>query len=139
DGDEVEAAPVPPVVVGEADADEADALDGVDAHAELHAGVDAAVVGVPVADQDAVDGQQLLAPAGLEGGDVEGVEVDGGGTGQAGVAGGAVEQVAAIGTVVPEQAGWRGRAGRPVVVFPGNAAVVVEGAGHGRMDTFLGV
>src|SRR5262249_35819356 len=56
DGDKVEAPDVALVAVAAANTDEADALDVIQAHAELEAGSDSAVVGVPVADQDAVDG-----------------------------------------------------------------------------------
>src|SRR5205823_2873122 len=56
DGDEIESPDVGSVVVVEADSDEANALDFIDAHAELEAGSESAVVRIPVAHKYAVEG-----------------------------------------------------------------------------------
>src|SRR5262249_57440114 len=87
DGNEVEAPDVALIAVPAADADKADALEVVQAHAELEAGSDAAIVGVPVADQDAIDGQERALARGLEEGDVELVQLDGDRLGDAGLLG----------------------------------------------------
>ncbi len=59
-----------------------------------------AIVGVPVADQDALDGQQLAALGGLDEREVEVVEVDGEGIGEPGLACDEIEQVAMVGGVL---------------------------------------
>ncbi len=90
--------------MGEADADEADALNVVEAQADLQSRHGMAVVGVPVADEDAIDGQQGAAAGGLDQRRVELIHVHGHGRREAHLARHGFEQETVVGGVLLELA-----------------------------------
>lgn len=88
------------MVVVEADAGKADVLDVIKAKAERQARRETTVVGVPVTDEHSINGQGPAAPGLPQQGHGEGVEGHGNGIGQASLAGGDLEEIAVIVSVL---------------------------------------